>query len=120
MVDVGIYCKNAGIQAKAGLGASAVSKAVAWTDVIVLGVENYINVVCKKKFTAAVYAALSADVKYLLVDTAENLCAIYVIMYDFLGYPSRIDAEDKINILYRRAMDNIKLLQDKDIVNFMV
>jgi hypothetical protein len=119
MADVGIYCKNAGIQAKAGLGASAVSKLTAWTDLIVLGVENYINVVCKKKYTAAVYAALSADVKYLLVDTAENLCAIYVILYDFEGYPSRTDAEDKINVLYQIAKSNLKLLQDPDIVNFM-
>ena len=114
MADIGIYCKNAGIQGKAGLGASAVSKLTAWTDLYVLGVENYINFLVKKKITTAIYNALSADTKYLLMDTAENLMAIYVINYDYTGYGTRSGAEDMIMTLYARAMDNIAILQ-KDV-----
>lgn len=120
MADVGIYATNAMIQAKAGLGASAVSKAVAWTDVIILGCENYINVACRKIFAvdAAAFTALNAGTKYLLSDIASSLAAILVINYDFSGYPSRIVAEDMINVLRDNALRGINILKEEKASEF--
>ena len=122
MADIGIYTTNAQIQAKAGLGASAVSKAVAWTDVIVLMVENFINVECRKVFAvdAAAFTALPASTKYLLSDVASSLAAIYVINYDFAGYPTRIVAEDMINILRDSALRGIQTLKEEKTTEFVL
>ena len=122
MADIGIYTTNAQIQAKAGLGASAVSKAVAWTDVIVLMVENFINVECRKVFAvdAAAFTALQASTKYLLSDVASSLAAIYVINYDFVGYPTRVVAEDMINILRDSALRGIQTLKEEKTIEFVL
>jgi hypothetical protein len=45
--------------------------------------------------------------------------AIYVINYDFSGYPDRSTAEDMIAVLYRQAWNDIWLLRDQDYVNFL-
>jgi len=122
MADIGIYTTNAQIQAKAGLGASVVSKAVAWTDVIVLMVENFINVECRKVFAvdAAAFTALPASTKYLLSDVASSLAAIYVINYDFVGYPTRVVAEDMINILRDSALRGIQTLKEEKTIEFVL
>ena len=122
MADIGIYTTNAQIQAKAGLGASAVSKLTAWTDVIVLMVENFINVECRKVFAvdAAAFTALQASTKYLLSDVASSLAAIYVINYDFVGYPTRVVAEDMINILRDSALRGIQTLKEEKTIEFVL
>ena len=122
MADIGIYATNAQIQAKAGLGASAVSKLTAWTDVIILMVENFINVECRQVFAvdAAAFAALPVSTKYLLSDVASSLAAIYVINYDFSGYPTRIVAEDMINILRDSALRGIQTLKEEKATEFVL
>jgi len=119
MGDTGIFTTSVNVIAKAGAGASAISALDTWINKIVLQQENYVNCILKKKITAAVFAALSTDVKYLISDLSENLCAIYVIFYNMAGYSSRTEAELMIKVLYRRAMDDIKLLESEDIQKFM-
>jgi hypothetical protein len=122
MADVGIYATNAQIQARAGLGANATSKAVAWTDTIILDCENVINVLCRKVFAvdAAAFTALSVSTKYILSDAAASLAAILVIQYSFAGYPSRIVAEDMINILRDAFLRDVSLLRDKKTQDFLM
>lgn len=112
MVDVGIYCKYANIATRAGSRCSATSNAVAWTDLIVLDVESIINVMTRKNWSD-VYSDLNADVKYILMDCAANLCAMYVIQYDMSGMTSR-EAETRLDLLYNAFMRDIKVLEDKN------
>ena len=120
MADDGRFAKNADIQARAGAGASAVSKAVAWTDLIILDVEAFINTAARFNFSDAYVAGtLQEDTKYIVRETAACLAAIYVICYDMSGYNSRIEAEDMINVLRDIALRNIALLKDKKVSDFV-
>jgi len=118
MADVGIWTKNADIAAKAGANANATSKATAWTDLIVLDIEAYVNVVCRYNFSDN-YAALNVDVKSMLKEITTNLCAVYVIAYDMSGYTSRVEAEDMINILLHRFNEGMKALQDQKSITYI-
>ena len=111
MADVGIYCKNANIQARAGSGANATAKAIAATDVYVLDIESYINAATRYNWSDA-YAVLSVDVKYILMDCAASLCAINVISNDTSGYNSLGEAQLLINVNWERANEDIKQLID--------
>lgn len=111
MVDTGIFATTAEIQYKSGAGASATSKAEAYTNSFVAQAESFINAACHFNFSD-VYTTMNADVKGILKEAASNLAAVYVINYDYSGFPSRIHAEDMINTLYQRAKDCIELLKE--------
>ena len=119
MADVGIYCKNANIQAYAGINANATSKAVAATDVYVLDVEAGINARTRYNWSDA-YSALNADVKYLLMQTAAAKCAMVVIMNDMSGFSSRVEAETMLDFLRDIYELNIKALEDLKVRDFVV
>jgi hypothetical protein len=118
MADTGIFATTAQIGYKAGANASATSKAEGYTNFFIGQAESFINVACKKNFSDA-YGALNVDVKYILQEAASNLAAIYVIQYDMSGFTSRSEAETMIRVLYKRAMDCIKILQDQKTETFM-
>lgn len=122
MADNGFYALNADIIAKAGLGASAVSKAVAWTDLVIRSVECEINITARKVFATsrATFLALPADTQALLTGISSNLAAIYVICYDMSGYTSRIEAEDLINVLRDAALRGLAIIKEKKDQDFLV
>ena len=117
MADVGIYCKFVNITARVGANASAVSNLVAWTDNIVLDCEAKVNVMTKQNWSDD-YAGLNADVKFLLMDAAACLCAMYVINYDLSGMPIK-EAETRLDLLNNTFTVDIKMLQDIKAKDFM-
>ena len=122
MADVGIWCKNANIAAKAGSGANATAVATANTDVFVLDVENIINVMTRKVWAvdAAAFAALNAAVRNILMDAASCLCAIYVISYDMSGYSSRGEAQTMIDVYRDSFVRDIETLKDLKNQDFLI
>lgn len=113
MADLGIYTKNADIQARAGAHANATAKLTAATDIYVLNVEAAINSATRFNWSAAVTAGpLDAAVQGVLTETGACLCAIYVIQYDMSGYTTRASAENMINILRDIALRNLSILRD--------
>src|SRR3990167_938352 len=110
MVDVGIYCKNANIQAYAGINANSTAKATAATDVYVLDVEAAINVATRKNWSDS-YSTLNVDVKYILMQTAATRCAQIVIMNQMSGFTSRAEAETMLDVLHSIYTTNIELLK---------
>jgi hypothetical protein len=65
------------------------------------------------------YAAMNADFKQILEETASDLAAIYVIQYDMSGFTSRIEAEDMINILRDAALRGISIMRNAPTKEFM-
>ena len=116
---LGFFCTTAEVERKAGSGASAVSKAEAYTNDYVAQVESFINIVTRFNWSDA-NATLDDDVKGVLKEVASNLAAIYVIQYDMSGYTSRVAAEDSVNILRDAALRGLALLRDKQVKTFMV
>lgn len=118
MADDGVFATNAQVLQKAGVNASAVSGATAWTDLIMPQVEAFINVNARYNFSDA-YAGLNVDVKGVLTEIASNLAAIYVIAYDMSGWDSRLEAEDLINVLRDAALRGLSTLKDRKPQDFM-
>jgi hypothetical protein len=121
MADTGIYATTLQIQEKAGVKASAVSKAEAYTNSYIAQAEAHINVGCNKIFAvdAAAFTALPVGIKAILTEAASNLAAIYVINYDLSGFSTRTEAEVMINVLYQLFNDCMKILQEKSHTDFV-
>jgi|GEM_PF-3575282 hypothetical protein len=123
MAYTGIFCSKEEIEYKAGVRCNLTSKSEAYLNSFVAQAESYINAACKFNFSD-VYSSLNTDVKKILSEAASNLAAIYSIQYDLSGTDinssQRIDAEDMINILYKRAMDCIEILKNEDNKQFIV
>ena len=114
-----IFCTTAEVERKAGAGASAVSKAAAYTDDYTAQAESTINAMVRYNFSDN-YATLNADTKQILKQIASDLAAIYVITYDMSGYTSRTEAEDIINVLRDAALRGLSILRDKKVQDFII
>ena len=66
------------------------------------------------------YSSTYPHVAQLLVDTATNLVATYIINYDMSGFTNIQEAVSRINVLYALYQSNLTLLhneKNKDFVN---
>lgn len=112
MVDVGIYTKNADIQALAGVNAGTDAKATTATDVYVLNVESIINIKTGYDWSAATTAGsiIDAGLKFALVQAGASRCAMMVINADPTGYSAREreTSLDYLNLLYDEAIEILK------------
>jgi len=117
MAYTGIMTTEAEIDQKMGAGASA-----SFTDVMktasTLQAESTINVTTRYNFSDN-FSTLNSDVKMILSDIASSLVAIEGISYDMSGYTSRIEAEDKINVLRDAALRGLSLIRDKKQQDFI-
>ena len=119
MADTGIFCDGDMVGRKAGENASGVAKSEDYTNQYIEEVEAQINLAARFNFSD-VYSTLNDDTKMVLQETASNLAAIYVIIYDMSGWTgNRIEAEDMINVLRDAALRNIKMLKDKKGTDFI-
>ena len=115
MADLGIYTKNADIQALAGTNAGATAKLTAATDVYVLNVEAMINVESLYDWSAAWTAGgiLDASLKLVLTQAGAAKCAMNVVNADPTAYGNR-EAETTLDFLNSLYTDSLKILQEKD------
>lgn len=118
MADTGIFATTAEVQRKAGADASSTSNTEAYINDYVAQAEALINVMSRHNWSDD-YATLSDDVKGILKEVASNIAAIYVITYDMSGFPSRTDAENRINVLRDAALRGMAVLRDKKQQTFM-
>jgi len=109
MEDVGIYTKNADIQALAGINAGATAKATAATDVYVLNVEAAISVETLYDWGSN-YANLDASLKKILTMAGAAKCAMIVINADPTGYSAREreTSLDFLNMIYNSSIELLK------------
>lgn len=67
----------------------------------------------------AAYNDINSDKRKILDDVVSDLAAIKVINYDFANYPSRVIAEDMINVLRDSALFKISVLRDKAVQDYI-
>jgi len=115
VADVGIYTKNADIQALAGVNAGTTAKATAATDVYVLNVEATIDTDSLYDWSSAITAGgiVDAALQKVLTMTSAAKCAMIVVNADQTGYSARERETtlDFLNSLYEAGM---KILREKD------
>jgi len=118
MADFGVFTKNADIAARAGVNAASTPVSVTETDKYVLDIEAVIN--ARSRFNwSDVFTSLDADLQGLLKDTGASMCARIVIAQDMGGYISRIYAETLLDVLTDSIKENMKLLSDKKVQEFV-
>jgi len=123
MADTGIFATTAEVQRKVGANASATSNVEAYINDFITQAESFINVATGKNWSDA-YSTLNVDVKGILKEAASNLAAIYVINYDLTGFVgatngSRIEIEDRLNIMWVRFRECINILKEVGSQKFM-
>ena len=120
MADTGIFATTAEVERKAGANVSATSVAEAYVNDYMTQAESEINAATRFNWSDA-YSGLNVDVKGILKEAASNLAAIYVIQYDMSSSSaSRIEFEDRINVLrdaYLRTLSILRDLKTQDFVN---
>ena len=119
MVDTGIFATTAEVSRKATSWASTTSNAEAYINDFMTQAESEINCATKYNWTDK-YTALNVDVKGILKEASSNLAAIYVIAYDLNNFPSRVIAEDAINILRDSYLRCLAILRDEKVQEFAI
>ena len=114
MVDIGIYTKNADIQALAGINAGATAKLTATTDVYVLNVEAAIDVETGYDWSSAwTGTILDETLRNVLIQAGASKCAMIVASQDTSGYSAR-EYETLLDFLNSLYDNSIKIIKEKD------
>ena len=119
MADTGIFATTTEVQRKVGANASATSNTEAYINDFISQAESFINVATRTNWSD-IYSTLNVDVKGILKEAASNLAAIYVLQYDMSSSnTSRVEFEDRINILEHRFTQALAFLLDETTRKFI-
>ena len=113
MVDIGT---SGGVLYKAGEGVNIIVSG-AMLNQFIDDAEAAVCMVSREDWTTLYSGGIAKH--QILREAVENLAASYAILYDLDSYPERIQAEDKINFLMYRFNQDISLLGDQKVVDFL-
>lgn len=103
---------------KAGTAVSGAITEAAWNEWI-SGAEAQINVETRYNWNDA-YGTLNGDLKGLLADTGAAMVAMNAVIFDMNSYPSRIDAETRLDVLRDQIVRNLNTLEDVKKRDFLI
>ena len=118
----GLFATSAECIAKAGTAYDSTNVDEAMINAFCLQAESVINCMCRfnwsNQFSAPATTALLPAMWHMLGEVESDLVGIYMIEANMEGlaatkYPSRIVAEDMINVLRDAALRGISILRDK-------
>lgn len=115
----GIFAAKADIDTKVGELVDATGYTEAAINLACLRAEGVINAVTRKNWSDA-FATLNADVKGILTEAEACFAAMDFIAYNMVGYTSRLEAEDMINVLWAKFEYCIAVLKDIKTQTFML
>lgn len=122
MAHTGIFATSAECIAKLGANYNSTNIIEARINEFCLQAEAYINVVTGHNWSDA-FAGLNGDIKYILTEAESNLVAIYGWNYKPTGEDgstSRVEYEDRINVLWARFQECLRILKETGTNKFMV
>lgn len=105
---------HAEVLLKAGLSCSADVTSSASTTIFMNMAEGVINSATRFDWTGITSSAVAG----LLSDCASSLAAIDVIKYD-MSAASRIEMEDRINVLRDAALRDLSILRDSKVQEYV-
>ena len=116
------YAKATESTYKAGANVSSTATGASLLEAFGLNAEGKINVATEFNWSSwyTTYGATYPEISELLVDTATNLVAIYIINYDMSGFTNIQEATSRINVLYTLYIEDLNLLKaqiTKDFLN---
>ena len=111
-----IMTTGSAVIAKAGSGVSAAFDDF-YTEQGLLA-EAVVNATTRVDWTS-LYPTLGSSTRFILSDTVASLVANTAIAFDMTGYPSRIVAEDMINVNRDTVLRNLGVLRDQKVKVFV-
>lgn len=115
----GTFTTTTQIWAKMGIGGNTTDFTTDMMNDSAIAAESIINSASRYNWTAT-FDTLTTASSGILSDAAASLIAIDGIGFDFTGYPSRIVAEDKINVLRDASLRDISILRDSKTKSFIL
>ena len=118
------FCTSGAVLVKIGIEADSISGAVllgtddSAIDSWIIQAEGTINTMSRYNFLTG-YSGYTDGIKQILEGVASDLAAINGIIFDMSVFNSRIEAEDKINVLRDSAMRGLAILRDKKNQKFL-
>lgn len=122
MAHTGIFATSAECIAKAGDNYGSTIGTEDRINEYCLQIESYINVETGKNWTDWWATTPNADVKHILTEIESNFVGIYLLNAKPTGEDgtmSRIEYEDRINILFARFVQCMDIMTDLGTEKFM-
>lgn len=109
------YALATEITYKAGANVNSTYTAAAYTLAFGLMAESMINTASGYNWSDwyTANAATYPDVAHILVDTASNYAAMYIINADMSGFTNIQEAVARINTLYQMYISQVALLKEE-------
>ena len=125
MTHDGIYATSAECIAKLGDNYASTEVIEARINEFSLQAEALINGIGRKIFAvdSTAFTALSSSIKGILTEAASNLVGIYGLNFKPTGEDgamSRIEYEDRINVLRDGLLRALSILRDQKLVTFLL
>ncbi len=116
MAMTSIMTTGSDVALKLGAGSALMSDYQ--MEIAGLRAEAVVNVATRVDWSAA-YSTLGSATKFILNDTVSSLIAIEGVAQNMTPYPSRIVAEDMINVNRDITLRNIGILRDNKVKSFV-
>ena len=81
--------------------------------------EGYLSALLKFELSTTNWGTLNTTGKVLISEWAARFAAISLISYNMVGYSSRVEAEDMINVHWARMEQIEKILKEASIKDFL-
>ena len=81
--------------------------------------EAYLSCLLKFELSTTNWALLNTTGKSLISEWAARFAGMSLILYNMVGYSSRIEAEDMVNTHWARLNQIEKILKEADIKDFL-
>lgn len=114
----GTIVTAAEMQFYAGEAVDATGNVEANHNYLAAQAEAYLSALVKYDIVTN-WGSLSAILKPIFTEWAARFGAVGLITYNMVGYSSRVEAEDMINIHWARMMEIEKRLKEADVQNFL-
>ena len=119
-------CTSGMVLAKVGIGyntnldgkSAAIISSDFIIDLWIVEGESYVNNLTRYDWVTN-YTSIAINKKKILQEIVSSFAAVYAIQYDMAGFPSRAQAEDKINILNNSITRGIAVLKEDKTLSFM-
>lgn len=115
------YALATEITYKAGTNVNSTYTGAGYLEKFGYMAEGVINAECKFDWSTwyGTYGATYPKVSYVLVEAAADLAAIDVINADMSGFTNIQEAVSRIDVLYQKYQNAIKILKEEGVKDFI-
>ena len=119
MAEAGTLCINADVEKLSGADAHATADAEAYTNVYIQMAEGFVCLVSRYDWVTN-YASISTIGQEALRIITSAVSAALVMNYSLKNYPTKVESQVKLDIIWSLAVDGLNLLRDDKYRKFIL